>query len=249
MIWNRNVHFGAAGRFSWINDLDRLSPLLLIDNRLIDWYFENWFCSGLFWARSCSQCRWEPQRSSVYGSAHSVLCVLLQFYTRLDSVGPIKLQRQRLSERPPEVGLTGQCGRCAGANFSRCWFSMGLSFCCCSTTIKPLGNRAALPASSFMRSCSCIIKVTVLKAASCSLLCILVLHVSQALKGRLLCKGTVWTLVTSCRNTDFSEKWLQVFKRSTWTKSGSSFYLQTSTGREKVDQTVTHHFSGWFSQV
>lgn len=70
----------------------------------------------------------------------------------------------------PDVGLADQCGRCAGANFSGCWFSMGSKFCCCSTTIKPLGNRAALPASSFTRSCSCIIEVTELKAAARSLL-------------------------------------------------------------------------------
>lgn len=53
-----------------------------------------------------------------------------------------------------------------GANFSGCWFSMGSGFCCCSTTIKPLGNAAALPASSFTRSCCCITEVTAVRAAA-----------------------------------------------------------------------------------
>lgn len=66
----------------------------------------------------------------------------------------------------PDVGLLDQCGRCARANFSGCWFSMGSGCCCSSTTIKPLRSRALLPASSFMRSYFCIIEVTVLKAAS-----------------------------------------------------------------------------------
>lgn len=151
-----------------------------------------------------SSCILSAQRSRLYRSAHSIttislvklkhklcpLCVAA-FVTAVcvlwEQLSPIV---SGFPSGAPEVGLADQCGRCARANFSGCWFSMGSKFCCCSTTIKPLRNRAALPASSFTRSCSCIIEVTVLKAASRSFLFIIV-HVSRVLKGRLVCKGTV----------------------------------------------------------
>lgn len=70
-----------------------------------------------------------------------------------------------------EVGLLDQCGRCAGGLIlAAVGFPWCSKFCCCSTTIKPLRNRAALPAGGFTRSCSCIIEVTVMKAASRQLL-------------------------------------------------------------------------------